>query len=126
MFLVGLLVASAGPLGADERLSMRVSPAVAFAPAYLTMRARIAPDERNRAVLIIAESADYYRSSEIQLDGERAPRTTLVQFGGVPGGEYQISAVLKGRGDKELALVQSTVTIVGENGLATAVVRQKP
>lgn len=118
MFLVGLLVASAGPLSANEQLSMRVSPAVAFAPAYLTMRARIAPDERNRAVLIIAESDAYYRSSEIQLDGERAPRTTLVTFPNVPGGVYQVSAVLQGPGGALLALVQSMVTIVGENGLA--------
>lgn len=118
LLLVALLVASTGPLAANEQLSMRVSPAVAFAPAYLTMRARIAPDERNRAVLIIAESDAYYRSSEIQLDGERAPRTTLVTFPSVPGGVYQVSATLKGPGGKLLALVQSTVNVVDGPGLA--------
>jgi len=117
MLLVGLLVASAGPLGADARLSMKVSPAVAFAPANLTLRATVVPDSRNRMLQIIAESDDYYRSSDIQLDGERAPRTTLVHFKSLPGGVYQVSALLKGAGGEELAFAQYDVTVV-ESGLA--------
>jgi hypothetical protein len=117
MLLVGLLVASAGPLGADARLSMKVSPAVAFAPANLTMRATVVPDSRNRMLQIIAESDDYYRSSEIQLDGERAPRTTLVYFQSVPGGVYQVSALLKGESGEELAFAQYDVKVV-ESGVS--------
>jgi hypothetical protein len=116
-FLVGLLVVLSGPLGADERLSLQVSPEIAIAPAKLTIRARIAPDEENRAVVVTVESEDYYRSSEIQLDGERAPRMTLVNLIDVPAGSYQVSAVLKGPGGRERALAQSTVTIVGESGV---------
>jgi hypothetical protein len=116
MLLVGLLVASAGPLGADARLSMKVSPAVAFAPANLTMRATIVPDSRNRILQITAESDDYYRSSDIQLDGERAPRTTLVYFRSVPGGVYQVSALLKDERGEELASAQYDITIV-ESGV---------
>jgi hypothetical protein len=116
MWLVGLLVASAAPLGADARLSMKVSPAVAFAPANLTMRATIVPDGRNRILQITAESDDYYRGSDIQLDGERAPRTTLVYFRSVPGGVYQVSALLKDERGEELALAQYDITIV-ESGV---------
>ena len=117
MLLVGLLVASAGPLGADARLSMKVSPAVAFAPANLTMRATVVPDSRNRMLQVIAESDDYYRSSDIQLDGERAARTTLVYFNSVPGGVYQVSATLKGEGGVELAFAQYDVKVV-ESGVS--------
>ena len=117
MLLVGLLVASAGSLGADARLSMKVSPAVAFAPANLTMRATVVPDSRNRTLQIIAESDGYYRSSEVQLDGERAPRTTLMYFRSVPGGVYQVRATLKGEGGQELAFAQYDVNIV-ESGVA--------
>ncbi len=117
MLLVGLLVASAGPLGADARLSMKVSPAVAFAPANLTMRATVVPDSKNRMLQIIAESDDYYRSSEIQLDGDRAPRTTLVYFKSVPGGVYQVSALLKGERGEELAFAQYDVNVV-ESGVS--------
>jgi hypothetical protein len=116
VLLVGLLVASAGPLGANARLSMKVSPAVAFAPANLTMRATIVPDSRNRMLQISAESDDYYRSSEIQLDGERAPRTTLVYFRSLPGGVYQVSALLKGERGEELAFAQYDINIV-ESGV---------
>ena len=116
MLLVGLVIASADPLGANARLSMKVSPAVAFAPANLTMRATIVPDSRNRILHVIAESDGYYRSSEIQLDGERAPRTTLVDFRSVPGGMYQISATLRGEGGDDLAFAQYSVTVVESGG----------
>lgn len=116
MLLVGLLIASPGPLGANARLSMKVSPAVAFAPANLTTRATVVPDSRNRILQVTAESDNYYRSSDIQLDGERAPRTTLVYFRSVPGGVYQVSALLKGEGGEELAFAQYDVTVV-ESGV---------
>jgi len=117
MLLVGLIIASADPLGANARLSIKVSPAVAFAPAHFTMRATVVPDSRNRMLQIIAESDSYYRSSDIQLDGDRAPRTTLVQFKSVPGGVYQVSAILKGEGDEELAFARYDVTVV-ESGVS--------
>lgn len=115
MLLVGLVIASADPLGANARLSIKVSPAVAFAPANLTMRATVVPDSRNRMLQIVAESDGYYRSSDIQLDGDRARRTALVHFRSVPGGVYQVSAILKGEGDEELAVARSDVTVVESN-----------
>jgi len=76
------------------------------------MRATIAPDSRNRILQVIAESDGYYRSSEIQLDGERAPRTTLVNFKSVPGGVYEVSAMLKGAGGEELAFARHELRVV--------------
>jgi hypothetical protein len=112
MLFVGLVIASAGPLGADARLSIKVSPAVAFAPANLTMRTMVAPDSRNRMLQIVAESDDYYRSSDIQLDGERSARTTIVYFPSLPSGVYRVSASLRGEGGEELALTHYDVTVV--------------
>lgn len=112
MLLVGFAIASAGPLGADARLSMKVSPAVAFAPANLTMHTTVAPDRRNRMLQIVAESEDYYRSSEVQLDGERSARTTLTYFRSVPSGVYKVTASLRGQGGEELAITHYDVTVV--------------
>ena len=98
--------------GADEKLSMRVSPAVAFAPANLNVRMTIASDSENRAIEIVAESGDFYRSSELQLDGEFAPKTNIFEFRSLPMGEYAVRAVLKGQGGRELASSVQKVNIV--------------
>ena len=101
-----------GAANADEKLSMKVSPAVAFAPANLIVRTTIASDADNRAIEIVAESPDFYRSSEMQLDGESAPKTSMFQFRSLPMGEYMVRAVLKGQGGRELASTAQTVNIV--------------
>jgi hypothetical protein len=92
--VVGLSVVSAVSLNAGERLTMRVSPAVAFAPATVTVRTTIETNPENRAIQIVAESPEFYRSSEIPLAGEHAPRTTTVEFRSLPGGMYTVTAVL--------------------------------
>ena len=98
--------------GADEKISMQVSPSVAFAPANLSVRTTIAADARNRTIEIVAESTDFYRSSEMQLDGESAPKTTIFQFRSLPTGEYSVRAVLRGQGGRELASTAQIVNIV--------------
>jgi hypothetical protein len=90
------LSAVALPLAADEPITMKVSPSVAFAPANLVVRATIPSDAANRAVAISAESSDFYRSSEIQLEGERAARTTMFEFRSLPPGTYEVRATLYG------------------------------
>jgi hypothetical protein len=111
-----LLLACTAPVTAGERVSIKVSPAVAFAPANLFVRATVEVSRDNRSIEIIAESEDYYRSSEVALDGDRAPRTTLFQFKSLPGGEYEVRAVLKGNEGREIASTQAHLNIVGEGG----------
>jgi hypothetical protein len=102
---------------AEERLTLRVSPAVAFAPANLVVRTTVEPDPSNRSMEIIAESSEFYRSSEIQLDGESGPRTSVFQFRSLPSGEYMVKAILKGAGGRELASADRQVNVV-ESGAA--------
>jgi hypothetical protein len=97
---------------ATDRLAMRVSPAVAFAPANLVVRTTVEADAANRAIEIVAESEEFYRSSEIQLDGEHAPRVTQFEFRSLPKGEYLVRAVLKGSRGDELAAVERHVNVV--------------
>ena len=91
---------------------MRVSPAVAFAPADLSVRATIEANDQNRTIEIIAESGDFYRSSEMSLNGEKAPRTTQFEFRGLPGGRYVVVAVLKGAGGEQLASTRREIQVV--------------
>jgi hypothetical protein len=109
-----MLMLTALTMGARgrDRLNLRVSPAVAIAPADLTVRATVEASESNRAIEIIAESGDFYRSSEIPLDGENAPRTTRFEFRGLPGGTYAVRAVLKGANDGVLARAHQEFNVI--------------
>ena len=100
------------PLGAGERITIKVSPAVSFAPANLIVRTMIVANADNRAVEIIAESTDFYRSSEIQLDGDKAPRTTMFEFRSLPQGTYEVRANLIGAGGQQRAWVRQQINVI--------------
>ena len=110
--LFGLLMLSASlPLGATEPMMVKVSPAVCFAPANLIVRATIVSNADNRSVEIVAESDEFYRSSEIQLDGDHAPRTSQFEFRSLPPGMYEIRATLYGT-NGERATVHQQVNVI--------------
>jgi len=102
--------------GGSEPMTLRVSPAVAFAPATLIVRASVEADARNRTVEIVAESPAFYRSSEIQLDGDRAPRTNTFEFRSVPPGTYDVKATLRDSSGQARAMVRSTVNVIAAGG----------
>ena len=112
MLTAVLLLGVCLPLRARERMTLKVSPAVAFAPANLIVRTMIEADSRNRAVEIVAESDDFYRSSEIQLDGEHAPRTTTFEFRSLPPGAYEVKATLLGSNGASLATVRHQMNVI--------------
>ena len=107
-----LLVTATLPARAGDRMTLRVSPAVAFAPANLIIRTMIEADARNRAVEIVAESPEFYRSSEIQLDGENAPRTTTFEFRSLPPGMYEVKATLFGSDGAARATVRHQMNVI--------------
>ncbi len=95
---------------------MRVSPAMSFAPANLVIRTTVEPDADNRAMEVIAESGDFYRSSAIQLEGDRAPRTVTFEFRSLPPGEYEVKAVVIGTDGQQRALARSHVNVMETGG----------
>lgn len=112
--LLGMLVFTATlPLGAGEKMTLKVSPAVAFAPANLIVRATILADADNRAIEIIAECDDFYRSSMVQLEGERAARVNQFEFRSLPPGTYEVRANLLGAGGAQRATIRQQITVMG-------------
>ena len=107
-----LLLAGTAPMGAGERITLKVSPAVAFAPANLVVRTTILADAENSAVQIVAESDDFYRSSEMQLEGDKAVRTATFEFRSVPSGTYQVSANLIGADGRSRGIIRQQVNVV--------------
>ena len=111
--LAALAVLVSSPLGADEALTIRVVPRVAMAPATLVIDAVAERDAANRALQIQVDSPDYYRSSLIQLDGDQGPRTTTrCGTEGVPGGTYEVRAILLGAGGKRRAVTSLEIQVL--------------
>ena len=107
-FLVtGIMAADAG-----ESLSMKVSPRQALAPVNLRVSVRIEPDADNRALMIVADSPLFYRSSQIQLEGDQAPKTFTIEYPNVPGGQYEITSVLVNSTGKQRAVVHQTARLL--------------
>ena len=54
---------------------------MALAPATLFVRASIEPHADNRSVEVVVDSEEFYRSSQVQLEGEYSSRMTLFDSG---------------------------------------------
>ena len=84
------------PAHGSQPITLKVAPKATAAPAYLTVRTTIENDAENRALEVVVQSADYSTSSQVQLDGVRAPRTTMFAFSSLPKVVYEVTAVLMG------------------------------
>jgi hypothetical protein len=109
-----MLALGSAALGGTDRLALRVSPSVIIAPADLFVRAVVEANQDNRAIEISAESGDFFRSTEIQLDGERAQRTTTIEFRSLPRGKYLVRATLKGSAGRSLASTMTHVNVIDD------------
>src|SRR5258708_2634137 len=115
-WVCALATMTTADVGAKDPLSMKVSPAMSFAPPNLVIRTRLEPDADNRVMEVIAESGDFYRSSAIQLEGDRAPRTATFEFRSLPSGEYRVTAVVIGTDGRPRATARSSVNVMESGG----------
>jgi hypothetical protein len=114
LIIAALGLAATSPLRAREPLTMRISLAVAMAPATLVITTMTDPNTANRALQIQVESRTYYRSSMMEVDGEKAASSRTVHYEGVPGGTYEIRATLFGIDGKMRAEAVRNVQIISE------------
>jgi hypothetical protein len=116
LFASALFLSSAVSINANEPLTMAVSPAQSFAPTNLTIRVRVEPDAGNRALEVVAESGEYYRSSRIQLDGAEAPRTISLEIRNLPSGDYDVRGTLINSAGRERSAVRTQVIVLAAAG----------
>ncbi len=102
----------ASSLDGGQPMFMRVSPAVSLAPGYLTVRINLEATAEDRLLHVSAESDDFYRASEIPLDGANAQRLNVFEFRNLPTGFYQVTGVLVG--------------VHGPRAMATGVAKVEP
>ena len=111
LLLTGILI-SVAPLGSTETLKLKVSPMQSFAPANLYVRLSIEPNANNRVVSVVAESEEYFRSSEVALEGDQGPRTVIVQFRSVPGGQYEVRGTVGDAMGNQVASARQSVFVL--------------
>jgi hypothetical protein len=116
LMLSALLALTTMSASGDEQLKIAVSPAQSFAPSNLNIRARVVPNAENRAIEVVAESDEFYRSSQIPLEGEHAPATILFEFRSLPGGEYQVYGILTDSVGRRRAVVQQQIRVLDRFG----------
>ena len=123
VLLVSVLAMIALPVGAGEVLRMRVSPAYSYEPATLTIQLSVEPHATNRKLLVVAESPELYRSSEVALEGDHAPRTSVVRYRSLPAGSYDVHAALIDVDGRVRASEMRNVTVMGMGGVYREVER---
>ena len=84
---------------AGDELTLRLTPRFVSAPGYLRSLIRVSPNEKNRVLRVEIDSAGYYRSSDIQLEGASAPMSHFVDWKEVPAGKYDLRVSVLGAGD---------------------------
>jgi len=93
-------------------LAMTLAPHLSFAPADLRVRLDVTPNARNRSLLVVAESVEFYRSSEMPLDAEDAPRSITIQSRGLPPGEYSVSSEVRDADGGRRAFVHQEMSVL--------------
>ena len=107
-----ITLAATAAAGATEPVTVKASPVTSFAPATVVVSTRIDPDADNRAMEVVAESADFFRSSTMPLEGDRAPRAAQFQFRSLPPGDYDIRVTLIGADGRTRAVARTRAQVV--------------
>ena len=112
LFVMACLVLLTPVLGAEQALSLRVTPPVADAPADVLITVTVERNTENRELVVEDDSENYYRSSAVQLEGDKAARTHFLVFRELPPGRHRISAAVRGTIGLRAA-VSTSVTVIG-------------
>ena len=89
--------ANAGPDRNSARpITVHVAPLFALEGSPVHAMVRVAPNSENRMLRMTVDSQNYYRSSEVQLDGDNAAITHYLPMNSLPAGDYAFLAVVYG------------------------------
>jgi hypothetical protein len=96
----------------SQPVKIKISPKVVFAPADLRVSASVESNASNRSLEIVAESAEFYMSSQVELDGDHAPRTRDIVLRRLPAGQYTLMAIVRDASAKAVGGTRATVTVL--------------
>jgi hypothetical protein len=87
--LVAAVVSLVGVVHAEDVVQLHVQPIV-YEKDDLRVQVRLTRNDDNRFMKIVATSAGYYGSSEMQLDGQQTSPLKVVTFRSLPAGWYEV------------------------------------
>jgi len=97
---------------AGEAVRVRVPMSTLMAPAVIRIYIMVEPNADNRMLKVTADSADFFRSSEMPLEGEGSARVTVLHFRDLPSGSYEVTAEVIGADGRNRGRASSSVTVL--------------
>jgi hypothetical protein len=86
------------------------------APATVIVNVAIHPDAENHRLVIEADSERFFRSSQLELSGDKDKRIHTIQFKNLPEGQYVLRAEVRSRTEVR-GQTQQNLTVTGVGGL---------
>ena len=93
---VTLLALSVPVFAADDELTVRLPSFVTHSASLLRAQIWIPRDSDNRVLRITLDSGAFYRSSDVPLEGDRAPQSHTLVWHALPPGSYEVTVQLVG------------------------------
>ena len=113
VLVVAMLSGESSP--AKEIVEIRLRGQFWAAPATVPIVVAVEPGASNRALLVEADGEDYYRSSEVELDGEKEKRLHTIEFKSLPAGAYVLRAEVRSE-TKILGASEQKLLVTGARG----------
>jgi hypothetical protein len=108
-----LLAFLAVPAAAEDAVTVRVTPQLCVEGSNVRITVNVARHDDNRLLTIVADSPDFFRSSAIQLSGDRSAVQHLLLLKAVPSGTYEVRATLTRENDEKKS-VSTPLHVYGE------------
>ena len=99
-----------------EKVSVKIRPVVLFAGRDVRATVRTPRDPRNRELRVVVEGADFFASSDVQLDGVDSPTTHLFNWRELPGGPYRVDAILLRENGERTTVTSCFAVLSGDDG----------
>jgi hypothetical protein len=91
-----LLALSVPVFAADDELTVRLPSFMTHSASSLRAQIWIPRDSDNRVLRITLDSGAFYRSSDVPLEGDRAPQSHTLVWHALPPGSYEVTVQLVG------------------------------
>lgn len=112
LVLSAVILSNAFAADAGQRVSVRVAPSLAHAPADIIIYVTVERNADNRLLTVSAESSEFFRSSEVPLEGEDSARVLILHFVQLPSGTYNVIVDVKGTNGRTRERARCEVTVI--------------